>query len=164
MKGKQPEITSWKEIWNSLTEQLEFIDGLLKGLKMPYPLFFSLWLTHSPTGPPTLYPEFEKDHNNGKATIVIIIAIIIGQCQVGAHKAIISQKCTQMNVESFDQLSSTCINRASNCCALCARSQIQTLLILSFKKVKCQRKECCFFYSLITTVGLTFNISMIKGV
>ena len=45
MKRKQPEITSCKEIWNSVTEQLEFIDDLLKVLKIPYPLFF-FFVTH----------------------------------------------------------------------------------------------------------------------
>ena len=56
------DITSCKEIWNSVTEQLEFIDGLLKVLKMPYPLIFSLCLTHNLTASPTLYPAFEKQH------------------------------------------------------------------------------------------------------
>lgn len=129
---------------------------------MPYPLIFSMSLTHNSTASPTMYPEFGKDHHNGQATIVIIISIIIGHCQVGHIRPSFHKKCTQLIVESFAQLSSTCTNRASNCCALCVRSQIQTLLILTFKIVKCQRKECCFFHSLITTIGLTFNISMLK--
>ena len=45
MKGKQPEITSCKEILNSVTEQLEFIDDLLKVTKMSYSLIF-FFVTH----------------------------------------------------------------------------------------------------------------------